>query len=675
MIAFSAAAAGLAILLLLSNLTGLAQLQLADMLYAPRPLSDSIVIVAVDDKSLMTEKDGGLGPYENWTREKFATVLNNLNKYSPAVIGLDFYFRTEKNADGDAKLKEALSKTKNPVVIYRANEEYDLSRQMFIQKKEDDVGFELPTEKVISPNTIVAAAKALPDPDNTIRRLPVGIFNEKENKFFDNLPMAIAKAFLNKDLTIPIEDGEMLINYVSKPGESEYKHISFGDLYNENYSSLKDGPEQFLKDKIVLIGPVSFYFKDTFFTPANKITKMSGIAIHANAIQTILDQKFLINENTLWKILVILIVAFLSAFVFLFCRIRWIMIFTAVFLPAYALLAIAAFNNGLIIDLVHPYLVILWNLVVVNIYRYFTEFKEKLALKDAFSKYVNPKLAEEIASNPSMLKLGGEKRDITVLFTDIEGFTSISEKLLPESLVALLNEYFEAMTNVIMNEGGTLDKYEGDAIMSFFGAPIASADHAFKACVTALKMRQALQVLLDKWKNDPPLPGGEAKPMINFRCGINSGEVIVGNLGSKEKFNYTVIGDAVNLGSRLEAVNKMYKTRIIISDFTYQQIKDQFITRELDVIRVVGKKEPVQIYELLSLKEGFEGPLDMIDQFEEGLRLYHERNFKEALVLFTSLLEKFPDDEPSKIYRQRCEILRDFPPKENWDGVFEMKNK
>jgi adenylate cyclase len=371
------------------------------------------------------------------------------------------------------------------------------------------------------------------------------------------------------------------------------------------------------------------------------------------------------------------ILAALSTFLFLYTKVRWSLLYLFGVPLVYTLLAPWAFNNlNLIFDMVHPYLVILSSFAAVYIYRYVTEFKEKLALKGAFSKYVNPEIVKQITEHPENLHLGGTKLPVTVLFTDIAHFTTISENLTPESLVALLNEYFDAMSEVILAQGGTLDKFEGDAIMAFFGAPIHYPDHAIRAANAAVGMRHKLNELLKKWASDAPLPGGEKKPVIDFRCGLSSGDVIVGNVGSKERFEYTVMGDIVNLGSRLEGANKKYSTNTMVSEATYLLIKDSFEGRELDTIRVVGKNKPIKVYEILSHKG--ELPADamsLLQSYNEGITLYHSRKYAEGLEKFKQILQKFPADGPSKMYVQRCEVLRDFPRPADWDEVFEMGSK
>jgi len=229
-------------------------------------------------------------------------------------------------------------------------------------------------------------------------------------------------------------------------------------------------------------------------------------------------------------------------------------------------------------------------------YRVVNEQQEKKYIRQTFSKFVSKSVVDELLRDPSKIKLGGDKKILTVLFSDIRGFTSISEKLTPEELVEHLNIYLQGMTDIVINTDGTLDKYIGDAIMAFWGAPIEMSDHSLKACRAALEMMEALKVMNHKWEK-------EGKPILDIGIGINTGDMVVGNMGSSSRMDYTLMGDNVNLGSRLEGTNKFYGTNIIISEFTYQYVKDDVIARELDLIRVKGKALPVKIYELIDLKQ------------------------------------------------------------------------
>lgn len=669
------------------------QLRLANKLYGQDQPSKDIVIVAIDDKSVAPEN--GLGRYENWDRSYFAQVVNNINKYQPKVIVFDIFFRDPKNLESDKKLQEALSKVTN-VVLFSFGSVIDSQKHDGYYYSSQ---FEAPSALFRSlPSVNLGLGLLLRDSDNLARHLLPGTFDKDSNTFYETIAFAtVRSAFgIKKDviqpsihgnfyemsldtdrkIDIPLENGQMLINYFSSSFENSksfYPKESFIDVYNENYSS---NPVEKFKDKIVLIGGTFKDSKDFFPTPTSLQTPMPGVEIHANAIQTILEQKFLRNMTFPEKAGLIAFLAIAGTFIFMFTKIRWSVLFLAGTSIGYSLLAPFAFQKGLILDLIHPYLVLITAFMACYMYRYVTEFREKTALRTAFSKYVNPQLVEQILAHPEQLKLGGEKRNVTVLFTDIVHFTNLSEGLKPESLVALLNEYFQAMSEVILKQGGTLDKFEGDAIMAFFGAPLNQPDHALRATKVALNMRKRLHILLQKWQNDTPLPGGEKKPMIDFRCGISSGDAIVGNIGSSERFDYTAMGDMVNLGSRLEGANKKYGTHIMVSEATYIQVKDFFEARELDVIRVVGKNQSIKVYEIIAEKGQIPAEATTLLQlYAQGIQLYHGRHFGEAVDKFKQILQKYPQDAPSQLYMQRCEVLRDYPPKPDWDGVFEMGSK
>jgi len=273
-----------------------------------------------------------------------------------------------------------------------------------------------------------------------------------------------------------------------------------------------------------------------------------------------------------------------------------------------------------------------------------------------------------VSQHPELLTLGGEKRDLTVLFSDIRGFSTFSEGLAPEVLVQLLNEYFNAMTQAVVADDGLVDKYIGDAIMAVYGAPLPQADHAYRACHTALRMLEALRALQPRWQE-------RGFPVIHIGIGINSGAMIVGNMGSDLRFSYTVMGDEVNLGSRLEGVTKEYGTPIIISEATWEHVKDHLATRELDVIRVKGRDHPTRIFEVLGMPPLTPLQASWGQRFAEGLQAYRARRWGEAITLFQEALQEVPDDHPSQRYIQRCKEFLATPPPANWDGVYVMQTK
>jgi adenylate cyclase len=291
--------------------------------------------------------------------------------------------------------------------------------------------------------------------------------------------------------------------------------------------------------------------------------------------------------------------------------------------------------------------------------------REKAFLHEAFSRYLSPLVINEIIADPSKLNLGGEKREMTAIFTDIEGFSTIAEKMDPSQLVRLLNRYLTLMSNIIMENLGTIDKYEGDAIIAFFGAPVHREDHAILACRSALAIKQAEAELNVTIKNEGLSPA----PLFT-RIGINTGEMVVGNMGADKKMDYTIMGNAVNLASRLEGVNKLFQTGILISEFTRKQIDAGFFCRKLDRARVKGIDVPVRLYEL----KGFwsETPEDEREAgavWEQALALMEERRFKEAGTLFASLAARGCRDQTAEFYEKRCAAFLDTPPPKGWDGV------
>ena len=298
-----------------------------------------------------------------------------------------------------------------------------------------------------------------------------------------------------------------------------------------------------------------------------------------------------------------------------------------------------------------------------------TGLKERDFIKSTFERYVSFTVAAEIIKNPDMLRLGGERKTLTIFFVDIGDFTHLSEMLQPEEVVGRLNEYFEGMNDAIMEYNGTIDKFQGDSILAFWGAPIAQENHALLACQAALKCRRFLHKLEEEW-----IAGG--LPPRTYRFGINTGEVVVGNIGSSTRFEYTIIGDDVNLASRLEGANKYYSTQIIIAEKTYSLIKEELIAREIDIIRVVGKKKSVKIYELV----GEKGKIDeekttLLEYFEAGLYAYRDRQWEKASSLFMQVLSLEPEDKPAKLYIQRCKDNKQIEPAPGWDCVYQHEAK
>jgi adenylate cyclase len=463
------------------------------------------------------------------------------------------------------------------------------------------------------------------------------------------------------DIVIPTdESGRMLVNFAGPP--RTFPHYSIADILKGRLS-----PELF-QGKIILVGATSTGTKDIRVTPYS--TVFPGTEIHANVIENILHNNFIRRPGwtALFDLSAILLVGIFMGLVVPRVKAVLGMILATAIVAAYVAANYLIFAKySLWLNLVYPVLTGTTAYLGITIYKYVTEEKEKKKIRGAFQYYLTNSVINEMLKDPSKLKLGGDKKDLTVMFSDIRGFTTISEKLSPEELVRLLNEYLTAMTNIVFKYEGLLDKYIGDAIMAVFGAPLDQPDHAERACRTALEMMAELGKLQKKWE-------AEGRPVIRIGVGLNTGDMVVGNMGSDMRFDYTVMGDNVNLASRLEGINKEYNTSIVISESTHEKVKDRLFCRELDSVRVKGKQLPVKIYELISeIKDA--GPwADFMPVYTNGLDLYKKGDWDNAAAAFRKALELRPGDGVSGLYISRCNELKNSPP-ENWDGVFTMTRK
>ncbi|HOJ28100.1 MAG TPA: adenylate/guanylate cyclase domain-containing protein [Spirochaetota bacterium] len=406
-----------------------------------------------------------------------------------------------------------------------------------------------------------------------------------------NIPRdKMAKPTPDNSITIPIDDeGFMDINFIGGPGS--FTHYPY-------YYFCRDGKIQntSLKDKIIL---VAAYASTGISTDIHKSPygDLFGIEHHANALNTILNQDFILKFTPWQNLLILLFISLLLGFILTQVSIVVSVAFTLGLVLFYIIGSYLLFDIFNIITIfATPIIQVGTTFSIIIAYRVLTEQQEKKYIRQTFSKFVSKTVVDELLKHPDKLKLGGDKKILTVLFSDIRSFTTISEKMTPEELVEHLNEYLQAMTELVFKYDGTLDKYVGDEIMAFWGAPIPQDNHALLACKCAVEMMQVLEQLNKRWVQ-------MNKPALHIGIGINTGEMVVGNMGSASRMDYTLMGDNVNLGARLEGTNKQYGTGIIISEFTYEHVKDHVIARELDLVRVKGKQLPVKIYELIDIKE------------------------------------------------------------------------
>lgn len=486
--------------------------------------------------------------------------------------------------------------------------------------------------------------------------------------------------------SIPVDqNGKLTINYAGP--QKMFPYLSAADILSDSPEATIEqrvyDPEtkrwrektftvkkaEFLKNRLLIFGATAKGIYDLRVTPFDE--NYPGAETHVTLLDNLIRKDFLATDPR-EELQLPLILLGLGAIVTLglaqLGAISGLMFTAGLLITLLAADRIFYFNKGVITTISLPLALVVLLYILMTFYRYFTEERGKRELRSTFQKYVSPSIVNEILSDPTNLELGGRKMTLTVFFSDVRGFTTISEKLDPRALTDLLNSYLTPMTEIVFRNRGTLDKYMGDAIMAFFGAPIAYDTHAQSACRCALQSVEELKKLQEEYKS-------KGLPIIDLGIGLNTGEVNVGNMGSQTVRNYTVMGDAVNLGSRLEGINKEYGTRIVISEFTYALVKDQFICRELDRVRVKGKLQPIKIYELMA--EGkIPDPLSIfLAYYNSGYQSYYERKFTESLMSFKKAQESLPDDKVCELYIHRCEEYLSSPPPAEWDGVYVMKTK
>jgi adenylate cyclase len=468
-------------------------------------------------------------------------------------------------------------------------------------------------------------------------------------------------------LEIPLDDhGYLQIDYAGP--NSVYKQISFQEVLDAFVK--KDAAAlAIFKEAIVFIGPTARSIGDHNPTPLADISP--NCFVHANVYDQIKSDKYISAAPLNSQLLLLIIMALVVSIAAILLKLRWSFPVGVIFIAGYLWIAYSSFvNTGVVYHIVEPMFTLFFCFASTMAYNAATEGRQKAQIKGMFEKYVDKAVVKQILDNPSLVKLGGEERELTTLFADIEGFTSMAEKMGPQNTVGMLNSYLTEMTNIIIENGGTIDKYIGDAIMSFWGAPLSDSDQAYNSCAAAINMQRKLTALHTKWIH-------YGRPVVNQRIGINTGRAVVGNMGAESRLNYTAIGDAVNLAARLEGVNKEYGTRLLMSEYTYRKVHDIVLSREMDLVVVMGKSEPVRIYELIALADEVQtdATKKFLQYYHEGLEAYKKRAWKSAIDQFQQALAIRRDDIVSNLYIQRATMFMDSPPPDNWNGVFIMTKK
>jgi adenylate cyclase len=645
----------------------------------PGRASKNIALVLVDQYSLDYYREQGIS--WPWPRQMYGALLDylvrggaracffDIEMSEPSVYGVDDDRLLAESAAraGNVVLPVALSidKKKNAADAEALLRRFSISPPAGLAS-DGFLSATMPLPELLRAARGVGNITVPPDADGIYRRIRV------VSRFGDlglpSVPAAIsALADGPAPDSIPLDPGRnMIIRYLGPTGT--YRSIPAATLIN-SWAMIGEGaapqiPPADFAGKIVLVGLSAVGLHDLKSSPLSAITP--GVEIQAAALDTILSRSFFRSVSPIAAAVFALVVAVLASIAVSSLRkIRWIAGAYAASIVVPAAASAAAFSASRWLEFVYPLSGVLFSLFGAAILNYGIEGRERRFLKRVFRHYLSPHVIDGILENPDKLVLGGEEREITSFFSDIAGFTTISEPLAPSDLVALLNAYLTEMTDLILDAGGTLDKYEGDAIIAFWNAPLDDPAHAVNACRTALACERRLLELESGFRQR----FGHA---LRNRIGLNTGPAVVGNMGSHRRFDYTAMGDTVNLASRLESAGKIYGVPILIGEATAARVRDTILVREIDRVRVVGRSTPVRIYEPLAEWASLPPAVGRAaEAHERALTEFRSRSWAKAEEMFRAR-----DDDPvARIYLDRCREYIRVPPPEDWDAVIDLKSK
>ncbi len=677
---------------------------------------DDIVVIDIDDASVQK-----LGRTQLWPRSFTARVIEHVSAGNPAAIGLDILYtepdtlsshyarllneagfnRTDQilaAMNTDDRLAGALRTSGNTyLALYddtgrpprdELTAAYEALR---ITRDSSEIARRIHslTHPVLPIPPLRSAAEGIapiPLPDGVIRRYPVarrlpadsasGQQNALVPSFslllaVDQLDTPVSSMQFGEDVlrlgskrTIPLDrNGRFRLNWLGE--EESIRRISYHKVLRQSV------PSTYFKDKVVFLGGSAKGLEDLKSTPVQG--QKPGVLVHAEAFLNVMNQAHL-TERVLWELWPWLFGGALP-FLALILSVQ----------PLYASLltlllgAIEFFGyvlylfprHGIVLPVGTILTFTLITLICGVVYKYVTEEWAKQKLRDAFASYVSASIVDQVTQNPETLELGGEKKRLTVLFCDIRHFTTYSEHLDPQEVVTFLNRFFDRMTAAVFEYDGTVDKFIGDGMMAIFGAPLDLEDHPTRACAAALAMSEGLDTLNQEENLEASGPASANAP-IGVGVGINTGEMVAGNIGSSQRFEYTVVGDAVNLAARLEPLNRILGTRILVSEMTYQNVDQAPWTfRELGSVLVKGRENPVVLYELLD-PNTYPEPDALCTQFEEALSLYHDRQFATAKAAFEECRSLHPEDGPSSYYLNRCTACEKNPSR--YEPALDLRN-
>ncbi|WP_034255370.1 CHASE2 domain-containing protein [Aliarcobacter lanthieri] len=666
------------------------------------PTSQNVVIIDIDEASI---KAFGQWP---WSRDKLSKIIENLTLSNISVVGMDIVFAEEdrtspikiaKKLNINATLEDydlEFSKTieNSPVILgYSFDLLNNSSKQepsipaVFVEKnRQNDESFIIEAKGTVLNLPILQNSayssgffNIIPDESGVIRSVPlfisfdnilypslalemIRVLNDTQRVFINYDENGVSNIVLD-DIVIPTDRfGRMFINY--RGAEKRFKYFSAKDIYENNFN-IED-----IENKIALFGTSAAGLFDLRATPFESV--FPGVEVHANIIDNILEGDFIHKASYLdgVNIVLIFLLSFLIVIFITYSHfyLKPIVFFIFIFsflVASYKLL----FNFGVAINIVFPFLAIVFGAILSLIFDYFYNIRSEKAVKAKFASKVSKSVMEDILKNSNKDEFSAKNKEVTIFFSDIRGFTNISEQLNAKDLIKFLNRYMEPMSEIIIKYQGTIDKFIGDAIMAYWNAPIDiknHADMALKASLEQLKELEKLNLELKK----------ENLPQIDIGIGLNTGEVIVGEMGSSLRSDYTVIGDSINLGSRVESLCKYYGSKLNITNFTKDKLKDEYTLRFLDFVMVKGKNEPVEIWQVLGYKDINYDLKDELELHHRAIDLYKNSDFVEALEIFKKLenINSKISKKIYKIYIQRCEEFIKTPPK-NFDGVYEHSTK
>jgi len=674
----------------------------ARLLQRPGAATSQVVTILLDDKSLAWGKDVN-GLSWPWPRELYGIIADYCRRGGAKAVVFDVLY-TEPSSygvDDDRAFAEGWKRNGRvvgamqlsarpakgladawPAQAAPPSVRIDGLDAWLTAKQRAGISFvsaQLPIPGVLSGAQFVANTNLPADAaDGVYRREP--LFSIFDNRVVPSEALAAWLVARGQDGALSIRSGRLTAGDTVVPIDSDGRAIlryRGPTLTHKAYSAaavlqsaqqIAEGTTptldpSVLKDKYVFFGFTAPGLLDLKPTPMSGV--YPGVEVNATMLDNLLSGDFMRPVSTALTILLLLILCIGAGIAVsaVSGAGRTALIYVA-FIPAAPALGIAAYALGSWLQIFALGLGTLFSLIGSSLASYATEGQQKRYIKNAFKQYLSPTVIEQLIAHPETLKLGGEKRDLSIFFSDLQGFTSISEVLTPEELTQLLNDYLTAMTDIIQEEGGTIDKYEGDAIIAFWNAPLAQEDHAVRAVRSALRCQAKLDELRPVFRE-------RVRKDLFKRIGINSGPAVVGNFGSHTKFNYTMLGDAVNLASRLEGVNKQFKTYTMISSMVKERMGEAFPVREVSRIAVVGRREPVTVFEPM-LPETFQHRRAVLEVFDRGRAEYYAGRFSEAQRIFESISR---EDPLASCYVEKCRQLIASPPKEEWAGVWVMTEK